>query len=289
MLRSMTGFAARDGAVEGLGWRWEARSVNGRGLDVRLRLGEAAEVLEPAVRAALKDRVARGSVTVSLRISRAAVGTPRMSASALAAALDQVRAVEAAAAEAGLALAPVRATDLMGLRGLEAAEDASLPLEAIAADLAPLVAALVAARAEEGAALAKTLTDQLDRVAAMVEQAGATAEARAARSGDLLKARLARLDMAEVPPDRLAQELALLAIRADVTEELDRLAAHIAAARTLLADGGPVGRRLDFLVQEFMREANTLCSKSADTNLTTVGLDLKAVLDQMREQVQNVE
>ena len=188
------------------------------------------------------------------------------------------------------------AADLLGLRGVMEA-DALTPAEtpgvlaAIGADIAPLVAALAAARAGEGDALAATLAGQLDRIAGLLAAARASAEGRAARSGDLLRSRLEAVlaTVAAVDEARLAQELALIAVKADVTEELDRLEAHVAAARALIASGGAVGRRLDFLMQEFNREANTLCSKSGSSELTAIGLELKVVVDQMREQVQNVE
>ena len=164
-------------------------------------------------------------------------------------------------------------------------------LAEIGADIGPLVAALAAARAGEGAALAATLAGQLGRIAALAAAARSTAEARAARGGELLRSRLEAVlaTVATVDEARLAQELALIAVKADVTEELDRLEAHVAAAGALIADGGSVGRRLDFLMQEFNREANTLCAKSGSSELTAIGLELKVAIDQMREQVQNVE
>jgi uncharacterized protein (TIGR00255 family) len=155
----------------------------------------------------------------------------------------------------------------------------------------PLFAALDDARRKEGAALATLIESQIDRIAALTSAARETAEARAGRSGELLRRRMEAVlaGTAAVDEARLAQELAVIAVRADVTEELDRLDAHVAAARTLLAGDGPVGRKFDFLMQEFNREANTLCAKSGAADLTAVGLELKVVVDQMREQVQNVE
>jgi uncharacterized protein (TIGR00255 family) len=188
------------------------------------------------------------------------------------------------------------AADLLGVRGVlepEAvapAENAAV-MAALTAEIEALLAALRRARAAEGVALGALIAAQLDRVEALARDARATAEARAGRSGALLRSRLEALlaGTAAVDEARLAQELALIAVRADVTEELDRLEAHVAAGRGLLADDGPVGRKLDFLTQEFNREANTLCSKAGAADLTAIGLEMKVVIDQMREQVQNVE
>lgn len=296
-IASMTGYADASDAADGHGWTWEARSVNGRGLDMRLRLPEGFESLDAAVRAAGAKTLARGSVNISLRLSRGAAGAgPRLNADVLDAVVTAALAAGEAAAARGLDLAPMTAADLLAARGVlevDAAapgEDGAL-LARIAAGLGRLFAALAAARADEGRALAVVIGGQLDRVAALVGAARETATARQARSGALLRSRLDAIlaGTAAVDEGRLAQELALLAVKADVTEELDRLGAHVASARELLAAGGPVGRRLDFLMQEFNREVNTLCSKSGATDLTSIGLDLKVLVDQMREQVQNVE
>jgi len=296
-LTSMTGFADLAGDRGGLGWTWEARSVNGRGLDLRLRLPDGLEALDPGVRAAAARALARGSVTVTLRLGRAGeAAVPRLDPAALEGAVAAALAAAEVAAARGLDLAPMTAADLLGVRGvLETgagvrADDPAL-VEAVTAGIAPLLARLAAARAAEGAALTGLIAAQLDRIAALVRDARATAEARAGRSGALLRSRLDALLAATAPMDeaRLAQELALLAVKADVTEELDRLDAHVAAARGLVAAAGPVGRKLDFLMQEFNREANTLCSKAQASDLTALGIELKVVIDQMREQVQNVE
>lgn len=297
-LTSMTGFATVAGGADTAGWVWEARSVNGRSLDLRLRLAEGFETLDPIVRAAASGVLARGTVTVSLRFARGASSgvLPRLNPAALDAAVTAALAAGEAAAAAGLDLAPMTAADLLSVRGvlegdsLPPSEDPAL-VAAIQEGAAALFAALSAARAAEGAAIAGIVAGQLDRIAALVVGARTTAEARSARSGELLGARMAALlaGTAAVDEARLAQELALLAVRADVTEELDRLEAHVGAARVLIAGAGPAGRKLDFLMQEFNREANTLCSKAGSAELTAVGLELKAVIDQMREQVQNVE
>jgi uncharacterized protein (TIGR00255 family) len=297
-LSSMTGYADRAGGAAGLAWSWEARSVNGRGLDVRLRLPEGAEALDPVLRKALGAALARGSVTVSLRLGRGeAAAGPRLNPAMLEGALAAAASVHAAAAERGLAMTPVSAGEILGLRGLfEAEGDAGLAAPeaqaALAGDIPELIAGLAAARRAEGAALAAVIAAQLDAVAGLVAAARGEAEARAARSGSLLRERVAAVLEAAghgVDEARLAQELALIAVKADVTEELDRLEAHLAAARALLAGGGAVGRKLDFLMQEFNREANTLCSKAQSAGLTAIGLEMKVAIDQMREQVQNVE
>ena len=296
-IASMTGYADVSDAAEGVGWTWEARSVNGRGLDLRLRLPDGFEALDASVRGAAAKVLGRGSVTVGLRLARGAGGAaPRLNREVLDAVVAAALVAGEAAAARGLDLAPMTAADLLAARGVLEADpgapggDAAL-LARIAGGLDGLFAALAAARAGEGRALGAVIAGQLDRVAALVAAARETAAARAARTGELLRTRIEAVlaGTAAVDEARLAQELALLAVRADVTEELDRLEAHVAAARELLAAGGPVGRRLDFLMQEFNREVNTLCSKSGATDLTAIGLDLKVLVDRMREQVQNVE
>jgi uncharacterized protein (TIGR00255 family) len=296
-LTSMTGFADCGGMVAGVGWAWEARSVNARGLDLRIRLPEGFEGLDAAIRSQAAAVLSRGAVTIGLRIGAGGcTALPRLRPEVLAAVIAATREAEAAAAAAGLDLAPVTAADLVSLRGVMEAE-ALAPAEtpgvrdAVSADVGPLLAALAAARAGEGAALSATITGQLERIAGLVATARDSADGRASHTGALLRTRLeAVLATTDVVDEaRLAQELALIAVRADVTEELDRLQAHVVAAHALVVQGGPVGRRLDFLMQEFNREANTLCSKSGSAALTAIGLELKVLIDQMREQVQNVE
>jgi uncharacterized protein (TIGR00255 family) len=296
-LTSMTGYADQKGEAAGIAWTWEARSVNARALDLRARMPEGFEALEVPLRAAFGQAFARGAVTVTLRLGAGAgAGLPRLNPAALDAALAAVAEAEAAAAARGLALAPPTAGDVLALRGVVEVEH-DLPAAnpevraALETGIGVLAAALRQARAAEGAALEAVLGGQLARIAELVAAARATAEARAARSGALLRERVAALLGATALADeaRLAQELALIAVKADVTEELDRLEAHVAAARGLVAAEGPAGRKLDFLAQEFNREANTICSKAGSGELTALGLELKAVIDQLREQVQNVE
>ncbi|MBL3551315.1 YicC/YloC family endoribonuclease [Rhodovulum sulfidophilum] len=297
MLQSMTAFAARSGQTETHAWTWELRGVNSKGLDLRLRLPDWVPGLEPVVRAAVQSRVARGSVTLGLRISArdSGHGGLQIDPVALRSVLAMLGRVEAEAAAQGLSLAPSSAVEILALRGLAdsaAPETETAPLlAALSADLTPLLEEFMAMRASEGAALATVLCDHLATISTLTSRAAEVAEARRDQIEETLRASLVRVmeTAAGVDPDRVAQELALIAVKADVTEELDRLRAHVAAAETLLASGEPVGRRLDFLMQEFNREANTLCSKAQSTGLTRVGLDLKATIDQMREQVQNVE
>lgn len=294
MLRSMTAFATRSGAHGAMAWLWEMRGVNGRGLDLRLRLPEVPG-LEAALRAAAGRHLARGNVTVGLRLTATAGAGPSFCPAALDVALDALAETERRADARGLALAPASAAQILALRGIlepmeTAAPEADLAA-VLTADFEALLAAFTAMRQTEGAALARILGGHLDRIAELTDAATGMLATRAEAIAESHRAALARVtgQPAGVEPDRVAQELALIAVRLDVTEELDRLRAHVAAARALIAEGSPAGRKLDFLAQEFMREANTLCSKAQNAGLTAIGLDLKAVIDQMREQVQNVE
>lgn len=299
MTISMTGFAARKGQGAGHSWAWDIRSVNGKGLDLRLRVPDWIDGLELALRGELSKALQRGSVSLSLKVARDGMGEGaealRVNAPALTAALQALIEIEAAALNAGIPLAPATAVEVLAIRGVldsSSAEIDPVPLrQAILADLPALFADFQAMRAAEGAALKAVITGQLDQIAALVGEAAVEAAARREQSALTLREAMARvLANAEgVDENRLAQELALIAVKNDVQEELDRLTAHVAAARRLLSDGGPVGRKFDFLMQEFMREANTLCSKAQALSLTRIGLDLKTVIDQMREQVQNVE
>jgi uncharacterized protein (TIGR00255 family) len=296
MTRSMTGYATERGRTGDWSWVWDLRSVNGRGLDLRLRLPDWIEGLEPAARAALQSEISRGSVTLSLKLSRTEdAGTATLDRAALRRTVSILREIEDLAAENELAVRHATAAEIAALPGVLSAPadevDTAGLRTALLADLDRLISAFHASREAEGAALATVISGQIDRIEALTAEAAESAEARAEAQRAALKAAIARvLDAAEgVDEGRIAQELALLAVKSDVTEELDRLKAHVGAARTLLAGQGPRGRKLDFLMQEFNREANTLCSKAGSAALTAIGLDLKTVIDQMREQVQNVE
>ncbi|MGR3435581.1 MAG: YicC/YloC family endoribonuclease [Shimia sp.] len=294
MIRSMTAYATLTGAAEGVAWVWEMRGVNGRGLDLRLRLPDWVPGLEPAMRKALNAALGRGNVQVSLRIAREEeTGESRLDPQAVARALADIAVIEQAAIEAGVALAPSRATDILVLRGMtgDGGDDVGGALAApLMAEIAPLIAAFDEMRIAEGAALAGIVGAQLDEIAALVDEAEAQVPDRRAAQDAQVREGVARL-LAETDLDeaRLAQELAQLAIKSDTAEEIDRLRAHVAAARALMTADGPVGRKLDFLTQEFNREANTLCAKAAHAETTRIGLALKVVVDWMREQVQNVE
>lgn len=296
MIQSMTAFASRVGALGDSTWSWELRSVNGRGLDLRVRLPEGFSVIEVAGRAALKKQINRGTLTLNLRLSqgdqKADLSVDPIQLDAVLRALDTV---QDRAFEIGVTLAQLTAADVLMQRGVlvagQPAEQSDDLAKALQTDLTALIADFVAMRVAEGAALHDIIAGQIDQIADLTVQATAAASARQADVQTNLTVALQRVlhDVADADPDRVAQELAVLAVKSDVTEELDRLRAHVAAARALLASGAPAGRKLDFLAQEFKREANTLCAKAGAPDLTAIGLDLKAVIDQMREQIQNVE
>ena len=292
-ISGMTGFARADGAAGAWTWTVEARSVNGRSLETRYRGPPGFDSLDRAARDAAQARFQRGQVNLALQAKRSeGAGAVRINAAQLEAYL----AIADQFVREGRA-SPPSFDGLLALRGVvEASEefedpDARAEIEAaMAVSIAAALDGLKFARLEEGAALAPILAALVDKIEALVAQA----EVEARSQPTVLKERFARrmtelLGERSDLEDRIVQEAAALAGRADVREELDRLTSHVDAARTLLANDGPAGRKLDFLTQEFMREANTLCSKSATTALTAVGLELKATIDQLREQVQNVE
>lgn len=295
MRQSMTGFASGQGTAQGLAWTWELRGVNGKGLDLRLRLPDWIDGLEPLVRKAASALVTRGNLQISLRVtSEGDAGALRLDEGQMNAVLDAMRRIEAEAMTQGVSLAPSTAAEIVGLRGVLTQEAGAVDTDSVrAAVLAGFEAVLgdfVAMRRSEGAALQAVLAAQLTQIGALIDDAEVSVAAREEERAEKLRSQLARVaEAVEIDEARLAQELALIAVKADVTEELDRLRAHVVAARALLEDGAPIGRKLDFLSQEFNREANTLCAKSGDSHLTQVGLQLKTVIDQMREQVQNVE
>lgn len=289
-IASMTGFARADGQGEGFSWVVEAKSVNGRSLDLRCRTPAGFESVESLARAELSRRFKRGSISLSVTLTRTG-GSPQIRINREL--LDQLLAL---ARELG-AGAPPRFDALLAVRGVvEPVEDndpeVRRRLEVKVGEAALLALdRLAVARLDEGRRLAAVLTGHLDLIARLTGDAGAVASTQPAALRERLRQQVtALLDAVPgLPEERLAQEAALLATRADIREELDRLAGHAEAARALLAEGGAVGRRLDFLCQEFTREANTVCSKSADLELTRIGLALKAAVEQLREQVQNIE
>jgi uncharacterized protein (TIGR00255 family) len=292
-LASMTGFARSEGVVDGLAWAWELRSVNGRGLELRFRLPSGFDALEPALREAASAVLKRGNVTANLTIRRD--DQPKLAPDP--AALEQMLALATGLAARIPGAEPPRAEALLALPGVlratqQQTEDiGAAQLAAVRAGFESALAALSAARRGEGARLGLILREHLAEITALHATAGAEAAdqpaQQRARMLETLRALLAELPA--LPEERIAQEAALLAAKSDVREELDRLAAHLHAAHALLAEAVAIGRRFDFLVQEFNREANTLCSKSASVALTATGLKLKAAIEQLREQVQNIE
>ena len=293
-LASMTGFARSQGSDAGSAWAWELRSVNGRGLELRLRLPPGFDALEAGVRETAGRRLARGNVSASLTLRQERRAQYAIDEAALASALGALASLRQQLPDAP----PPRLEAVLALPGVMRAADAEEDAEARSALAAALAKGfeaaldgLVAARAAEGARLAAVLDTLLDEIAALQQAAVAEAAQQPAQARERLVAAIAALGAQVKLPseERMAQEIALLAARADVREELDRLAVHVGQARALLAEGCNVGRRLDFLTQEFNREANTLCSKSASTALSAIGLQLKAAIERLREQVQNVE
>ncbi|HEX2552937.1 MAG TPA: YicC/YloC family endoribonuclease [Microvirga sp.] len=293
-IASMTGFAREAGTSGPYQWAWEIKTVNGRGLEVRVRNPAGFEALAEEARGQILKALTRGQGQLNLSVSRAATASAvRVNRAMLQSLLDAIAGLDLPAT-----VKPASLDGLLAVRGVveiedEAADpgqDATLA-GALRAGLARLVEALKSARLGEGQALDRVLRGQLDTIARLVDEA----EVHPARQPEAVRARL-EAQVAQImegkaglDPGRLHQEAVLIAARADIREELDRLRAHTQSARELLEQGGPVGRRLDFLAQEFGREANTLCAKANDVSLSRIGLDLKAVVEQFREQVQNVE
>ena len=304
MLRqSMTGFASQQGTVSehapdrpAMTWQWEMRGVNAKGLDLRLRLPDWIDGLEALIRKAVSARIARGNIQISLRVQgEAPQQNLRVDQNHMTAILTVMTEVENAALDLGLSLQPSSAADIVAMRGVMTSEtpeqDISELKSALFADFEMALDTFCISRQREGAALLVIMNDQLDQIAGFVENANTLAAERAPIQKARLKSQLQQVleGVSDFDETRISQELALIVVKSDITEELDRLRAHVDAARDLLGSEGAIGRKLDFLMQEFNREANTLCSKSQNSALTQVGLSLKTVIDQMREQVQNVE
>jgi len=293
-LSSMTGFARRHGVCGSYAWAWEIKSVNGKGLDVRLRLPPGWDAIEAGLRSRAAETLARGSIQTSLTVERNGVVPAVQVNTAVVEALVTAARQLARRIEAS----PPTLDGLLGLKGVidigeatENEEERRGAEEAVKAGFAEAIAALADMRRHEGAALARVLGSRLDEIAALTQRAelapGRRPEAVRARLAEQIATLLAQSERFD--PDRLHQEAILIATKADVREELDRLAAHVAQAKGLIEQGGPIGRRLDFLAQELNREANTLCAKANDLELTNIGMELKAAVEQFREQVQNVE
>ncbi len=289
----MTGFARVEGGGGAIHWALEAKSVNGKSLELRVRLPPGFEWLEGQLRQAAQKALARGNVQVNLQIDR---GETRARLAVNQAVLDELLSLARRLQSEGAA--PPSADGLLALKGvLETQEEAEgeealqARERALAADAERLFAALAEVRQREGAALQATLMGHLDTLSGLVTAAAAAGAAQPAALRQRLATAMDELLGASpaLSEERLAQEVALLVLKGDVREELDRLTAHVAEARRLIEGGGAVGRKLDFLCQELNREANTLCSKSPDLELTRIGLEMKGAVDQIREQVQNVE
>ncbi|WP_339106710.1 YicC/YloC family endoribonuclease [Roseovarius rhodophyticola] len=297
MLNSMTGFASGKGTDGHYSWTWELRAVNGKGLDLRLRVPDWIEGLEAALRAKLGKALDRGNVSVGLRVTQEdGASAATLDIPFLDQVLNAMSEIETRAMDKGLSLAPANAADVLALRGVfdtssDETQDTSALSKALLADFEMVLAAFKDMRSNEGAALEVVLNERVEQIEGLVGQAAHAAEQRKPEIQEHFRSALVRvMDNADgIDETRVAQELATLAVKADVTEEIDRLRAHVKAARDLISGGSPVGRKLDFLSQEFNREANTLCSKAQNAALTSIGLELKTVIDQMREQVQNVE
>ncbi|MES1158264.1 MAG: YicC/YloC family endoribonuclease [Terricaulis silvestris] len=293
-ISGMTGFARAEGAHEGARWIWEAKSVNGRGLDLKLRLPPGFDALEQPAREAAAKRFKRGSLQVNLSVARdvAAASVARVDTVYV----ETLLAAGRSFVEKGV-VAPPTWDGLLALRGVlivdetEMDERARAGLDAVLlTGLTQVFDGLDAARRQEGRMLSATLMGLADQLDSLITAARASAAAAPAALLERIRQRLASLSPdIQIEPQRLAQEAALAASRADVQEELDRLAAHAAELRVLIAKPEPAGRRLDFLGQELTREANTLCSKSSELSLTRIGLDLKTAIDQIKEQAANVE
>jgi uncharacterized protein (TIGR00255 family) len=289
---SMTGFARTEAEGSGIAWVWEMKSVNGRSIDLRLRLPPGFDALEPQLRTSLAQRFRRGNFSATLTVTRNAPAAVRINRETLG---QLIGLMNELAGE--IEAAPPRIDGLLALRGVvemvedEADEFLEKRRRAVFDSWEMVLDRLAGARAEEGARLAATLSSQLAELRGLVEAAAACAAAQPEAIRQRLQTALASLsDLASgMPEERIAQEMALLIARSDIREEIDRLRAHIEQAGELLGQKEAVGRRLDFLCQELNREANTLCSKSADIELTRVGLSLKAAVEQFREQVQNIE
>jgi uncharacterized protein (TIGR00255 family) len=293
-LSSMTGFARGHGVHGSYAWAWEVKSVNGKGLDLRLRLPPGWDAIEAPVRALAAATLARGSVQAGLTVERTGIAPAvRVNTAVLEAVLATMREL-APRVEAS----PPSLDGLLALKGVievgdadESEEERRRAESAATEGFAAVIGALAEMRRREGAALGDVLEARLGEIAALTQRAelapGRRPEAIRARIAEQVATLLSQSDRFD--PDRLHQEAILISTKADVREELDRLGAHVAQARLLIGQGGPIGRRLDFLAQELNREANTLCAKSNDVELTTIGLELKAAVEQFREQVQNVE
>jgi len=298
-ISSMTGFATSEGSNEKCAWNWEGKSVNAKGLDVRLKLPRGFDFLEVKIRESVNKQFKRGSIYINLDVSWVVANAGvALNSDGLESILSALVTLQEKANAKGLELSPPTPDGILALRGVleqsdeQVGDEERLGLEKeLMASFDIMVAQLLESRNREGEKLADILTEQIN----IIEKLSNNATKVAATQPDAIRARLKEqvetlmADVSGIDEARLASEAALLMTKADIREELDRLSSHVSAAKVLLGESAPVGRRMDFLCQEFNREANTLCSKSSDVELTNIGLELKSVIEQFREQVQNIE
>ena len=293
MLSSMTGIATKSGSSGPYDWFVELRGVNNKGLDIRARVPDWLVGLDQIVRKAIAADVARGSLQFWLKVSLAeGIVQRQIDPTKLDQILTNAVYLAKRARDKGIEFAPIGLSDISSQNGFMDFEVGDLEKtglkQMVLAELPKLIAQFQASRREEGQALHSVLESGVIEMERLLQRSAIAIETRADEFETNFTAAIVRLKQ-DIDPERLAQEMAILAVKSDVTEEIDRLMAHIAAARTLLDSQEPVGRKFEFLMQEFNREANTLCSKSNSKSLTVIGLEMKVLIDQMREQVQNVE
>ena len=299
MVQSMTGFGVVTGESQAHSWTAELRSVNGKGLDIKIRVPDWIDSLEGEVRARLKQLIKRGNVTLTIKLQNdesEQTNSLSLDEGILSQTLNNIAKIEQLGLDQGVSFTPSKAADLLAIKGIMtnkalSQEQLDTLCSEILTSLDPLYNSFLSSRSSEGAQLLKFLETQLDALWAELDNAKALLGARDDHMRGLLKTQLAKIleNTPQFDAQRMAQEVALIFVKSDVAEELDRLAIHIQAASDLLKAGGAVGRRMEFLMQEFNREANTLCAKAQFSELTSIGLEMKVIIDQMREQIQNLE
>ena len=295
----MTGFGVVTGESQAHSWTAELRSVNGKGLDIKIRVPDWIDSLEGEVRARLKQLIKRGNVTLTIKLQNdesEQTNSLSLDEGILSQTLNNIAKIEQLGLDQGVSFTPSKAADLLAIKGIMtnkalSQEQLDTLCSEILTSLDPLYNSFLFSRSSEGAQLLKFLETQLDALRAELGNAKALLCARDDHMRGLLKTQLAKIleNTPQFDAQRMAQEVALIFVKSDVAEELDRLAIHIQAASDLLKAGGAVGRRMEFLMQEFNREANTLCAKAQFSELTSIGLEMKVIIDQMREQIQNLE
>ena len=299
MVQSMTGFGVVTGESQAHSWTAELRSVNGKGLDIKIRVPDWIDSLEGEVRARLKQLIKRGNITLTIKLQNdesEQTNSLSLDEGILSQTLNNIAKIEQLGLDQGVSFTPSKAADLLAIKGIMtnkalSQEQLDTLCSEILTSLDPLYNSFLSSRSSEGAQLLKFLETQLDALRAELGNAKALLCARDDHMRGLLKTQLAKIleNTPQFDAQRMAQEVALIFVKSDVAEELDRLAIHIQAASDLLKAGGAVGRRMEFLMQEFNREANTLCAKAQFSELTSIGLEMKVIIDQMREQIQNLE